>query len=69
MPVNVIGGFQYRFKKQFFARAGFISETSGGFAGVGLAWKDLRLDVSANYHPKLGFSPGLLLLANFKKKK
>ncbi|MEO6489828.1 MAG: hypothetical protein ABIO04_07820 [Ferruginibacter sp.] len=68
IPVNVIGGVQYRFKKQFFARAGFLSETSGGYAGVGVAWKDLRVDISANYHPQLGFSPGLLLIFNFKKK-
>ncbi|MEO5944567.1 MAG: hypothetical protein ABIP30_14045 [Ferruginibacter sp.] len=65
-PVNVIGGIQYQFAKQFFARAGFISETGGGFAGAGVAWKNLRLDVSASYHPQLGFSPGLLLIVNFK---
>ena len=68
-PVNVTGGIQYHFKKQFFVRAGFVSETTSGFGGVGIAWKTLRLDVSANYHPQLGFSPGLLLVANFKEKK
>lgn len=66
--VNVTGGIQYRFKKQFFLRAGFVSETSGGFGGAGLLWKNLRLDVSANYHPQLGFSPGLLLILKFKEK-
>ena len=68
-PVNVTGGIQYHFKKQFFVRAGFISETASGFGGVGVSWKNLRLDISANYHPQLGFSPGLLLIANFKGKK
>jgi len=68
-PVNVTGGIQYRLKKQFFVRAGFVSETSGGFAGAGLCWKGMRLDISVNYHPQLGFSPGLLLIANFKEKK
>lgn len=68
IPVNVTGGIQYGFKKQFFVRAGFISETGSGYAGVGLAWKALRLDVAANYHPQLGFSPGLSLIANFKGK-
>lgn len=67
-PVNVTGGIQYHFKKQFFVRAGFVSETTSGFGGIGIAWKNLRLDVSANYHPQLGFSPGLLLITNFKKK-
>lgn len=68
-PVNVTGGVQYRFNNQFFVRAGFVSETASGFGGVGVAWKSLRLDISANYHPQLGFSPGLLLIANFKGKK
>lgn len=67
-PVNVVCGLQYRFAKQFFARAGFLSESSSLFAGAGMSWKNLRLDVSAGYHPRLGFSPGLLLLLNFKKK-
>lgn len=69
MPVNVIGGLQYKFNNQFFARAGFTSETSGYFAGLGLAWKSFRLDVAANYHPQLGFSPGVLLATNFGKSK
>ncbi|MBS1753583.1 MAG: hypothetical protein JST34_05995 [Bacteroidetes bacterium] len=65
--VNVIGGIQYHFKKQFFARAGFMSETGSGFAGLGLAWNNFRFDIAASYHPQLGFSPGLMLLYNFKK--
>ena len=68
-PVNVTGGVQYQFAKQFFARAGFISATGSGFAGVGLAWKNLRVDLSGSYHPQLGFSPGILLIANFKEAK
>jgi hypothetical protein len=66
-PVNVIGGVQYHFARQFFARAGFMSETGGGFAGFGVGWKNLRLDVSGSYHPQLGFSPGILLVTNFKE--
>jgi hypothetical protein len=66
--VNVVGGIQYQFKKQFFVRGGFMSETGSGFGGAGVKWKNLRLDVSASYHPQLGFSPGLLLMTNFKGK-
>ncbi len=68
-PVNVTGGVQYQFLQQFFARAGFVSQTGGGYAGVGVGWKNLRLDVSGSYHPQLGFSPGLLLIVNFKDSK
>ena len=68
-PVNVNAGIQYQFKKQFFVRAGFTSETSGGGAGAGVSWKNFRLDIAANYHPQLGFSPGIVLIANRKRKK
>jgi len=67
-PVNVIAGFQYRFDSQFFARAGFRSESSTIFAGAGVAWKNWRLDMAGSYHPQLGFSPGILLIAYFKNK-
>ena len=66
-PINVIAGFQYSFAKQFFAKAGFISESSAAYAGAGVAWKNLQLDISSSYHPQLGFSPGILLIMNFKK--
>ncbi len=66
--INVIGGFQYRFAKQFFAKAGFMSESSIAYAGAGIGWKNLRFDISSSYHPQLGFSPGILLIMNFKAK-
>ena len=68
-PVNVIAGFQYHFEKQFFVRAGFMSESSTAFVGAGIGFKNLRLDVAGSYHPQLGFSPAFLLLANFGNKK
>ncbi|MBL7702675.1 MAG: hypothetical protein JNM14_10505 [Ferruginibacter sp.] len=67
--VNVIAGLQYRFAKQFFAKAGFISESGTAYAGAGVSWKNLRLDISSSYHPQLGFSPGILLIIDFKAKK
>jgi hypothetical protein len=66
--VNVSAGLQYHFAKQFFARAGFISESTTVYAGAGIGWKNLRLDISSGYHPQLGFSPGILLMINLKKK-
>jgi len=67
-PVNVIAGLQYHLAKQFFVKAGFISESATAYAGAGVAWKNIRLDISSSYHPQLGFSPGLLLIINFKPK-
>ena len=66
--VNVIAGLQYQFAKQFFVKAGFISESTTAYAGAGVAWKNWRLDISSSYHPQLGFSPGLLLIMHFKPK-
>ena len=68
-PVNVVAGVQYQFAKQFFARAGFLSESSTAFVGVGAGWKNLRVDIAASYHPQLGFSPGILFISNFGNKK
>jgi hypothetical protein len=68
IPVNMNAGVQYRFSKQFFARAGIASATSTSYAGVGLAWNNLRLDITGSYHPQLGLSPGLLLIINMGKK-
>ncbi|MEO6723085.1 MAG: hypothetical protein ABIN67_22155 [Ferruginibacter sp.] len=64
-PVNVNAGVQYRFMKQFFARAVISSASSSGYAGVGIGWNKLRLDITGSYHPQLGISPGLLLIMNF----
>lgn len=65
-PINATGGIQYRFKKQFFVRAGFRSDNNTGFGGVGFQYNGLRIDVSASYHQQLGVSPGIMLVYNFK---
>lgn len=65
-PVNVHAGIQYNFARQFFARMGISSENETPYAGAGVSWNNLRLDVSASYHPQLGLSPGLMLIVHFK---
>lgn len=68
LPVNVNAGVEYNFAKQFFARIGIASENESPYAGAGISWNNLRLDVSASYHPQLGLSPGIMLIVNFKSK-
>jgi hypothetical protein len=68
LPVNVNAGVQYNFLKQFFARVGIASENESPYAGAGVSWNNIRLDISAGYHPQLGFSPGLMLVINFKSR-
>ena len=65
-PVNIHAGIQYNFARQFFARMGISSENEMPYAGAGVSWNNLRLDVSASYHPQLGLSPGLMLIVHFK---
>jgi hypothetical protein len=65
-PVNVVAGLQYRFSRQFYLRAGVLAESTSVYAGAGVSWNKLRLDISTSYHPQLGVSPGILLLFNFK---
>lgn len=60
---------QYRFEKRFFARFGFTTESNTPFGGAGVSWQNIRLDVSASYHPQFGISPGLMLILNLNKKK
>ena len=64
--VNVNAGVQYNFARQFFARMGISSENEIPYAGAGVIWNNLRLDVSASYHPQLGLNPGLMLIVHFK---
>ena len=44
-------------------------ETGSGFGGAGVSWKHFRLDLSVNFHPQLGFTPGLLLIVQLKRKR
>jgi hypothetical protein len=67
-PVNVQVGMQYVPDKRFFIRAGMATATTSPFLGAGWAWKNIRTDITASYHPQLGITPGLLLIFNAKKK-
>jgi hypothetical protein len=66
-PVNVNVGLQYNLHENVFLRAGISTYTSNSYAGAGLKFGIIRLDINAAYHPQLGFTPGVLLLVNLKK--
>ncbi len=67
-PVNMNAGFQYKFIEQLLVRAGISSAMSTAWLGVGVLLKSFRLDVTTNFHPQLGITPGVLFLFNFKHK-
>ena len=68
-PVEVSGGFQYRFAHRFFARGGILSATTMAWAGAGIETGGLRLDFTGSFHPQLGISPGFLLQYTFQRGK
>lgn len=65
-PVNVNAGFQYKLIPQLLVRAGMATATSSAWLGLGLTIKSFRLDITTSYHSRLGITPGVLLLYNFK---
>lgn len=64
-PPHVNAGVQYAFADSFFARAGLSTLNDIPYGGAGWGWKNMRLDVSASFHPQLGMSPGIMFIINF----
>lgn len=55
----------YAFEKQFFVRGGVTTSVGNYFAGAGILWKNIRLDIAADWHPQAGLTPSLLLIFIF----
>ncbi len=62
----VQAGMQYRLLSFLQARAGISSGITSYWLGVGLGWRNLRLDVMTGYHNRLGLSPGIMLIYEHK---
>ena len=64
-PVVLRGGVEYRYKKQFFFRAGVA--TSGDIFAMGFGWRKnkLQIDLATTMHQSLGFSPQASLVFSF----
>lgn len=67
--INIIAGVFYQFATRFFARAGVQTLTSSPFGAAGIAFNNLRIDLSVSYHQQLGFSPGMMLIYQPKMSK
>ncbi len=68
-PVTINTGLQYVFSKRFFVRLGIYTEATHLYFGTGLKWDTFRVDITANYHPQLGLTPGLLFVFQSNHKK
>ena len=65
-PVSVSAGIQYNVAQNVFLRGGISTTNNNSYVGVSLQLDFARVDVNTAYHPQLGFTPGILLLFNFK---
>lgn len=61
-------GIEYKAVKEFYLRAGIGTNPTLSSFGFGLNLKNFKIDVSANYHQILGFSPQFALTYVFSKK-
>jgi hypothetical protein len=61
-------GIEYRAVKEFYLRVGINTHPTLSSFGFGLNLKNFKIDVSANYHQVLGFSPQFGLTYVFNKK-
>jgi hypothetical protein len=68
LPAELQVAFHYQLLPKLFVRGGITTLSPTYFASAGFVLKSFRLDIASSYHPQLGFSPGVLLLANLGKK-
>lgn len=59
------GGIEYHIVEQLYLRGGYISNPSMFTSGLGVKIKELKLDLSAQFHQQLGLTPGLGMSYNF----
>jgi hypothetical protein len=67
LPVDVQAAVHYSFLPQFFIRGGIATQNASFFTGIGFKLPAFRIDLAASYRQQLGWTPGVLLLANFGK--
>ena len=64
LPLNINTAIQYQFAERFFARGGVATNTGTFFLGLGFNLKSFRADAMASVHPRLGVTPGIMLIYN-----
>ncbi len=62
-------GIEYKVVKEFYLRIGIATNPTLSSFGFGLNLKNIKIDISTNYHQVLGFSPQIGLTYNVIKKK
>lgn len=67
LPVSITTGFLYRLDEKIITRVGISTPESNFYFGLGVLLKNLHLEATANVHPYLGVTPGLLLIYSKKQ--
>ncbi len=52
-------GIEYHIVEQLYLRSGYISNPSMYTFGIGVKIKELKIDISSQFHQQLGMTPGL----------
>jgi len=60
--VAISTAMQYIFARQLFTRLGITGTTGNYFFGLGVQWKNYRVDINSSWHARLGFSPGIMII-------
>ena len=68
IPLNLIGCIDYRWSDQFFASLGMETNSASPYIKAGWRKNQLTIEWFTAYHAALGFTPGLVLLWEGKKK-
>lgn len=68
VPLNLIGCIDYRWSDQFFASLGMETNSVSPYIKAGWRKNQLTVEWFTAYHAALGFTPGLVLLWEGKKK-
>jgi hypothetical protein len=63
---NFKTGIEYRIVPQLYLRGGISTQATQSSFGFGYAGKRIKVDVAANYHEQLGFTPHLGFSYGFK---
>lgn len=58
-PALLKFALEYSLSKNIHIRTGIIPSPASAFAGIGLQWHIMRLDLSGSYHQSLGWSGGM----------
>ena len=65
--IGVNAGIQYNLHENVLMRTGINTATNNSYFSVGIKFGFGRIDINTSYHQQLGFTPGILLLVDFKK--